>query len=170
VLVAIRLTNAELMARLALLALSLLISQCLASTVELWFNVTWTTANPDGLFERKVIGINNTWPLPVIEVNKGDRLIVHAHNGLGDKATSIHFHGMFQNGTSEMDGANMISQCPISPGSTFTYNFTINQNGTYCEKPPRSPWKPQHMLSLANIIQGIIAMSIIVILMAIDKL
>ncbi|KAK6373393.1 ferroxidase fet3 [Exophiala oligosperma] len=85
------------------LALTLAVSPCLAKTVEYWFNVTWVMANPD----------------------------VHAHNGLGDKDTSIHFHGMFQNGTTDMDGANMLSQCPIPPGSTFTYNFTINQNGTY---------------------------------------
>ncbi|KAL6251810.1 ferroxidase fet3 [Rhinocladiella similis] len=113
------------------LALTLLASPCLSKTVEHWFNVTWVMANPDGLYERKVIGINNTWPLPVIEVDKGDRLVVHAHNGLGDKDTSIHFHGMFQNGTTDMDGASMISQCPIPPGSTFTYDFTVNQNGTY---------------------------------------
>ena len=119
------------MAALLPFALTLLATQCIAKTVEHWFNVTWVTANPDGLYERKVIGINNTWPLPTIDVDKGDRLVVHAHNGLGDKDTSIHFHGIFQNGTTDMDGASMVSQCPIPPGSTFTYNFTINQNGTY---------------------------------------
>lgn len=25
----------------------------------------------------------------------------------------------------------MVNQCPIPPGSSFTYNFTVNQNGTY---------------------------------------
>ncbi|RAL13181.1 putative ferrooxidoreductase Fet3 [Aspergillus homomorphus CBS 101889] len=95
------------------------------------FNVTWVTANPDGLAERKVVGINGQWPLPVIEVDKGDQLIVHTYNGLGDKSTSIHWHGMFQNGTNEMDGPSMVTQCPIAPGSSFTYNFTVNQNGTY---------------------------------------
>jgi FtsP/CotA-like multicopper oxidase with cupredoxin domain len=95
------------------------------------FNVTWVTANPDGLADRKVVGINGQWPLPVIEVDKGDQLIVNMYNGLGDKSTSIHFHGMFQNGTNDMDGASMVTQCPIPPGSSFTYNFTVNQNGTY---------------------------------------
>jgi iron transport multicopper oxidase len=95
------------------------------------FNVTWVTANPDGLAERKIVGINGQWPLPVIEVDKGDRLIVNMYNGLGDKSTSIHFHGMFQNGTNDMDGASMVTQCPIPPGSSFTYNFTVNQHGTY---------------------------------------
>lgn len=95
------------------------------------FNVTWVTANPDGLADRKIVGINGQWPLPVIEVDKGDRLIVNMYNGLGDKSTSIHFHGMFQNGTNDMDGASMVTQCPIPPGSSFTYNFTVNQHGTY---------------------------------------
>jgi iron transport multicopper oxidase len=87
--------------------------------------------NPDGLFARKVVGINGKWPLPVIEVDKGDQLVVNMYNGLGDKNASIHFHGMYQNTTNEMDGASMITQCPIIPGSSFTYNFTVNQNGTY---------------------------------------
>jgi iron transport multicopper oxidase len=95
------------------------------------FNITWVTVNPDGLAERQVVGINGQWPLPVIEVNKGDQIIANVHNGLGDKNTSIHWHGMFMNGTNEMDGASMVTQCPIGPGSDFTYNFTVNQNGTY---------------------------------------
>jgi iron transport multicopper oxidase len=102
-----------------------------AKTVTYDFNVTWVMANPDGLMERKVVGINGQWPLPTIEVDKGDRLVVNMHNGLGDKNASIHFHGMFQNGTNEMDGPSMVTQCPVPPGFDFTYNFTVNQNGTY---------------------------------------
>ncbi|KAJ5527091.1 hypothetical protein N7513_011250 [Penicillium frequentans] len=110
----------------------LFLFQCVqAKTVTYDFNVTWVMANPDGLFEREVIGINGQWPLPPIEVDQGDRLIVNMYNGLGDKDTSIHFHGMFQNGTNGMDGPAMVTQCPIPPGSSFTYNFTIEQHGTY---------------------------------------
>lgn len=54
------------------------------------WNFTWVTANPDGLADRKVIGINNQWPLPVREVNKGDRMVVNMFNGLGDKKTCLH--------------------------------------------------------------------------------
>ena len=80
----------------------------------------------------KVIGINGEWPLPLIEVDKGDQLVVNMYNGLGDKSASIHFHGMFQNGTNEMDGASMINQCPIIPGSSFLYDFSVpEQYGTY---------------------------------------
>lgn len=114
-----------------LFALAVLLVACHAKTVTYDFNVTWVTANPDGLQPRKVVGINGQWPLPVIEVDKGDRLVVNMYNGLGDKSASIHFHGMYQNGTNEMDGASMVTQCPIPPGASFTYNFTVNQNGTY---------------------------------------
>ncbi|MCJ1352267.1 MAG: ferroxidase fet3 [Icmadophila ericetorum] len=111
--------------------LLLLSSWCTAKTVTYDFNVTWVTANPDGLMQRKVVGINGQWPLPTIEVDKGDQLIVNMHNGLGDKNATIHFHGMFQNGTNYMDGPSMVTQCPVPPGYDFTYNFTVNQNGTY---------------------------------------
>ncbi|GKZ89252.1 CAZyme family AA1 [Aspergillus niger] len=95
------------------------------------FNVTWVTANPDGLADRQVVGINGQWPLPIIEVDKGDQLVVNMYNGLENKSASIHFHGMYQNGTNEMDGPSMVTQCPVPPGSSITYNFTVNQNGTY---------------------------------------
>lgn len=113
------------------LLLVLVACGCEAKTVTYDFNVTWVTANPDGLQERKVVGINGQWPLPVIEVDKGDRLVVNMDNQLGDKSASIHFHGMFQNGTNEMDGPSMVTQCPVNPGSSITYNFTVDQSGTY---------------------------------------
>lgn len=35
----------------------------LAGVQEIWWNITYVqNASPDGLFERRVIGINNTWP------------------------------------------------------------------------------------------------------------
>ncbi|KKA26904.1 hypothetical protein TD95_002122 [Thielaviopsis punctulata] len=108
----------------------LLAPLALAKTVEYNFTVGWVDANPDGLHTRQVVGINGQWPLPVIEVDKGDQLIVYMHNDL-DRSASIHFHGMFQNGTNHMDGPAMITQCPVPAGSSFTYNFTVDQPGTY---------------------------------------
>jgi iron transport multicopper oxidase len=105
--------------------LSLFITATHAATVTYDFNITWTKANPDGIFERSVIGINNQWPIPTIRVNVGDRLIVNVVNGLGNVTTALHFHGMFQNGTTDMDGPASVNQCPIPPGSSFTYNFTV---------------------------------------------
>lgn len=35
------------------------------------------------------------------------------------------------NGCTQMDGPVGVSQCQVSPGSSFTYNFTVDQPGTY---------------------------------------
>ncbi|RVX74447.1 hypothetical protein B0A52_01573 [Exophiala mesophila] len=95
------------------------------------FDITWTVQNPDGLQPRRVISVNGQWPPPTIEATVGDRIVVNAHNGLGDRSTSLHFHGLYQNGTTHMDGAVGVSQCAIPPGSSMVYNFTIEQPGTY---------------------------------------
>ncbi|OAR00216.1 hypothetical protein LLEC1_04515 [Akanthomyces lecanii] len=102
-----------------------------AATITHDFNITWVTANPDGAFPRPVIGINNQWPIPRLEVDIGDRLVLNVNNQLGNQSTSLHFHGLFMNGSSLMDGPTGVTQCPIPPGSTFTYNFTVDQPGTY---------------------------------------
>lgn len=35
----------------------------LAGVTELWWNVTYVDGvNPDGLFPRRAIGVNGTWP------------------------------------------------------------------------------------------------------------
>ncbi|KAK2624309.1 hypothetical protein QTJ16_006259 [Diplocarpon rosae] len=113
-------------------ALLLLISKVhAANTVTYDFNITWVTANPDGIFERPTIGINNQWPIPVIEATRGDQIVVNVNNQLGNQTTSLHFHGLFHNGTNAMDGPAYVTQCPIQPGSSFTYNFTAAQSGTY---------------------------------------
>ena len=96
----------------------------LAKTVTYNWNIAWTTAAPDG-FERPVIGINGQWPCPTIDVNKGDRIVVHVTNGLGNQSTSIHWHGIHQNGTNYMDGATAATQCPIPPGGNMTYDFMV---------------------------------------------
>lgn len=97
-----------------------------AATVTYDFNITWVTANPDGLLNRPVIGINDQWPLPYITATVGDRVVVNVLNQLGNETTSLHFHGIYQNGTTEMDGVVGVSQCPIQPGGSFTYNFTVS--------------------------------------------
>ncbi|OTB03453.1 putative ferroxidase [Hypoxylon sp. CI-4A] len=102
-----------------------------AATVTYDFNIGWVTSNPDGAFDRTTIGINGQWPIPPIVANVGDNVVVHATNNLGNQSTSLHFHGLFMNGTTHMDGPSQVSQCPIIPGAKFTYNFTINQPGTY---------------------------------------
>lgn len=96
-----------------------------AATVQYDFNITWVTANPDGAFDRPTIGINGQWPIPRIEADIGDRIIVNVNNQLGNQSTSLHFHGLFQNGTVHMDGPSGVTQCDIVPGGSMAYNFTV---------------------------------------------
>lgn len=97
-----------------------------AATVTHDFNITWVTANPDGAFARPVIGVNGQWPVPRIEADVGDRIVINVNNQLGNQTTSLHFHGLFMKGSSHMDGPTGVSQCPIPPGASFTYNFTVS--------------------------------------------
>ncbi|KAI0147749.1 Cupredoxin [Xylariaceae sp. FL1272] len=119
--------------RLPIVGLSLLASvhHAVADTINLDWNITWVYANPDGMAVRPVIGINNEWPLPLLNLTKGDRVVAKVTNNLGNETTSMHWHGLFQNGTSYMDGPPMVNQCEIPPGMSVTYNFTLDQAGTY---------------------------------------
>ncbi|PKS11751.1 hypothetical protein jhhlp_001740 [Lomentospora prolificans] len=108
-----------------------LVSPVLSVTIEHDFSIGWVTANPDGAFDRPTIGVNGEWPIPLIRATVGDTLNLKVTNDLGNASTSLHFHGLFQNGTNHMDGAVGIAQCPIPPGESFTYNFKFEQPGTY---------------------------------------
>ncbi|KAJ2008173.1 ferroxidase fet3 [Coemansia thaxteri] len=101
-----------------------------AAHVELSWNITYTTANPDGMNERRVIGINGKWPPPVVYVNMGDMLTIHAYNQL-DEPTSLHTHGFFQNGTNYYDGAASVTECAIPPNGTYSYRMNVTQSGTF---------------------------------------
>ncbi|KAJ2439953.1 ferroxidase fet3, partial [Coemansia sp. RSA 2424] len=50
--------------------------------VVLNWDITYTTAKPDGKNERRVIGINGKWPPPVVYVDVGDTLTINANNKL----------------------------------------------------------------------------------------
>ncbi|GEQ66685.1 hypothetical protein JCM33374_g348 [Metschnikowia sp. JCM 33374] len=116
----------------SVLFFSLLACFVAAETHTWYYKAGWVNHNPDGTFARPVIGFNNSWPLPVLRVKKGDRVNFYLTNGFTDRNTTLHFHGMFQNGTSQMDGPEMVTQCPIAPGDTMLYNFTVaDQVGTF---------------------------------------
>jgi FtsP/CotA-like multicopper oxidase with cupredoxin domain len=100
------------------------------TTREYTWEVTDHILNPDGVY-RPMILINGTFPGPLIECNEGDELVVHVRNQ-ATNATSIHWHGLYQNGTNWMDGTVGVTQCPIAPGHSFTYRFNVTgQTGTY---------------------------------------
>ncbi|KAF9258732.1 Cupredoxin [Marasmius fiardii PR-910] len=47
------------------------------------------------------------------------------------RATSIHWHGTFQKGSNWVDGVASVTQCPITPGNSFLYDFGVPDPGTY---------------------------------------
>lgn len=103
-----------------------------AAVVSYDWNITWVTANPDGLAVRPVMGINGQWPPPYLKANVGDNVVVNVHNQLGNQTTSLHFHGLYMNGSNHMDGPVGVTQCPIGLGESFTYNFTVSILSTLC--------------------------------------
>lgn len=61
---------------------SSLITGVQAETRTFDWNITWVTANPDGLAVRPTIGINNQWPLPLLNFTRGDQVVVNMYNGV----------------------------------------------------------------------------------------
>ncbi|KAJ1903025.1 ferroxidase fet3 [Coemansia sp. S100] len=101
-----------------------------AEDVKYYWDIGYVKANPDGQLERQVIGVNGAWPPPPLHVSLNDTLIIEARNSL-DTPTTLHAHGMYQNGTNYMDGPYMVTQCGIPPGQNMTYRIPITQTGTY---------------------------------------
>jgi FtsP/CotA-like multicopper oxidase with cupredoxin domain len=67
-------------------------------------------------------------PGPQIRVREGDRVRVVLKNEL-TQSTAIHFHGLeLQN---DMDGVPFITQPPVKPGQSFTYEFTVPNAGSH---------------------------------------
>lgn len=71
---------------------------------------------------------NGTIPGPMIRVTEGDRVRVVVKNKLDDP-TTIHWHGVEV--PNAMDGVPGMTQAPIQPGETFTYEFTAKPAGTF---------------------------------------
>jgi len=84
---------------------------------------------PDGV-ERQAMVLNKKLPGDMIEAWWGDLVEVHLTNNLTTNGTSLHFHGLRQWNTNEMDGVPSITQCPV-PGNnaTITYTFVATQYG-----------------------------------------
>ncbi|KAM3192048.1 hypothetical protein ACQJBY_069347 [Aegilops geniculata] len=97
-------------------------------------NMTWDVEyilwSPD-CQQRVMIGINGKFPGPNITARAGETLSVTVNNKLHTEGLVIHWHGMRQVGTPWADGTASISQCAISPGDSFTYEFVADKPGTY---------------------------------------
>ncbi len=72
--------------------------------------------------------INGKIPGPTLYFENGDLARIHVKNEM-TVPTSMHWHGLLVPPT--MDGVPFVTQIPIQPGTTFTYEFPIRQTGTY---------------------------------------
>ncbi|ESK87303.1 laccase [Moniliophthora roreri MCA 2997] len=96
--------------------------------------------SPDGFQRDAVLAGGSsgtaTFPGPVIKATKGNRFELNVIDELTDptmdRSTSMHWHGIFQHGTNWADGAASVTQCPIIPGNSFQYRFSVpDQAGTF---------------------------------------
>ncbi len=77
---------------------------------------------------KSLLGYNRQWPGPTIRVSEGDRVRAIFTNNLKE-TTGVHFHGIDFD-SFFMDGVPFVTQKPIVPGETFTYEFVAKPAGS----------------------------------------
>ncbi|EGD79478.1 laccase IV [Salpingoeca rosetta] len=98
-------------------------------------------ANPDG-FPTTVIGVLQAdllvdgvnvlaFPGPVLRFVRGDQVEVTLVNDFHEKVSGLHWHGLHQLNNAWMDGTFGITECGVSPGTSFTYAFEVTQTGSF---------------------------------------
>lgn len=71
---------------------------------------------------------NEMVPGPQIRVREGDRVRINLVNALPE-STVIHFHGLEL--PNDQDGVPYITQPPVKPGESYTYEFTVPNAGSH---------------------------------------
>ncbi|HEX8849047.1 MAG TPA: multicopper oxidase domain-containing protein [Gemmatimonadaceae bacterium] len=71
---------------------------------------------------------NDQVPGPQIRVREGDRVRLILHNQLPE-STAVHFHGVEV--PNDQDGVPFITQHPVKPGQSYTYEFTAPNPGSH---------------------------------------
>ena len=77
---------------------------------------------------KQAFAFNGIVPGPVIRVNEGDRVRIIVTNDL-PISTAVHWHGMIL--PNDQDGVPHITQHPIGPGETYTYEWTALAPGSH---------------------------------------
>ena len=72
--------------------------------------------------------VNGSLPAPVLRWKEGETVTINVRNDLPE-SSSIHWHGIIL--PPEMDGVPGISFDGIPPQTSFTYQFKLQQSGTY---------------------------------------
>lgn len=71
---------------------------------------------------------NGSAPGPTIRVTEGDKVRIHVTNNMNE-STAVHWHGLRT--PNSQDGVPFITQPPIKPGETFTYEFVAKPAGSH---------------------------------------
>ncbi|CAI9106918.1 OLC1v1006165C1 [Oldenlandia corymbosa var. corymbosa] len=97
---------------------------------------------------KPIVTVNGLFPGPTIYAREDDTVLIKVVNHVKYNL-SIHWHGIRQLRTGWADGPAYITQCPIQPGQSYVYNFTITgQRGTL--------WWHAHILWLRATVHGAI--------------
>ncbi len=103
-----------------------------SSHVSLTAEPTRVSLVGEGYPETEVWAFNGRVPGPVIRAVQGTRLSVEVTNQLTEP-TTVHWHGLRV--PVGMDGVPFLSQPPIEPDESFTYEFDLLDAGTYWYHP-----------------------------------
>ena len=99
---------------------------------------------PEPWGETDVGSYGSAVPGPEIRVRRPDRLRIAVENAL-DEDTTVHWHGLRV--PNAMDGVPHLTQTPIAPGETFTYDFDALDAGTF--------WYHPHQRSFEQVGRGL---------------
>jgi FtsP/CotA-like multicopper oxidase with cupredoxin domain len=105
---------------------------------------------PEPYSETDVWCYDGSVPGPEIRLLQGDRLRVSVENRLAQD-TTVHWHGLRI--ANAMDGAPYVTQPPIQPEDSFSYEFTPPDAGTF--------WYHPHAHSAEQVGQGLMGALII---------
>jgi FtsP/CotA-like multicopper oxidase with cupredoxin domain len=94
--------------------------------------------------ETAVWSYNGRVPGPEIRARQGSRLRIVVENRLAED-TTVHWHGLRV--PNAMDGVPHLTQRPIGPGESFTYEFDLPDAGTY--------WYHPHQRSFEQVGRGL---------------
>jgi manganese oxidase len=78
--------------------------------------------------KTKAWAYNGQVPGPQIRVREGERVRVNLTNKLPE-STAIHFHGLEL--PNDQDGVPFVTQPPVKPGASYTYEFTVPNAGSH---------------------------------------
>ncbi|MCV0396943.1 MAG: multicopper oxidase family protein [Rhizobiaceae bacterium] len=99
---------------------------------------------PEPYGDTAVWCYDGSLPGPEIRVRQGERLRIAVENALGEE-TTVHWHGVRV--PNAMDGVPHLTQAPIAPGETFTYEFSAVDAGTF--------WYHPHQRSFEQVGRGL---------------